>query len=318
MGNQLSQMFPPAPTFTEDSLPDLKDKVFIVTGASAGIGKELARLLYSRNGTVYAAARSTEKTTAALAWIKEQHPSSKGKLTHLHLDLNDLEGIKPSVENFLAQESRLDVLINNAGVFMTPLGPKTKQGYEIQLGTNCIAPFLFTKLLTPLLVATAKKEPAGSVRVAWVSSSAADVSAPKGGVDMQNLGYNKNTSTTAKYAVSKGGNILHAIEFRRRYGGEGVVSIVSFFFSIFFFLPPWIVSFMFAFDPDRFHTCVCIFFFFFSFSLTFPPLYSATQSWESQDGSCQSHTYMAEVDCQAHNASGYKRCVYGTFCEFGA
>ncbi|EUC37238.1 hypothetical protein COCCADRAFT_33506 [Bipolaris zeicola 26-R-13] len=225
MGNQLSQMFPPAPTFTEDSLPDLKDKVFIVTGASAGIGKELARLLYSRNGTVYAAARSTKKTTAALAWIKEQHPSSKGKLTHLHLDLNDLEGIKPSVENFLAQESRLDVLINNAGVFMTPLGPKTKQGYEIQLGTNCIAPFLFTKLLTPLLVATAKKEPAGSVRVAWVSSSAADVSAPKGGVDMQNLGYNKNTSTTAKYAVSKGGNILHAIEFRRRYGGEGVVSI---------------------------------------------------------------------------------------------
>ncbi|XP_014557851.1 hypothetical protein COCVIDRAFT_36709 [Bipolaris victoriae FI3] len=225
MGNQLSQMFPPAPTFTEDSLPDLKDKVFIVTGASAGIGKELARLLYSRNGTVYAAARSTEKTTAALAWIKEQHPSSKGKLTHLHLDLNDLEGIKPSVENFLAQESRLDVLINNAGVFMTPLGPKTKQGYEIQLGTNCIAPFLFTKLLTPLLVATAKKEPAGSVRVAWVSSSAADVSAPKGGVDMQNLGYNKNTSTTAKYAVSKGGNILHALEFRRRYGGEGVVSI---------------------------------------------------------------------------------------------
>ncbi|EUC44908.1 hypothetical protein COCMIDRAFT_96972 [Bipolaris oryzae ATCC 44560] len=225
MGNQFSQIFPPAPTFTESSLPDLKDKVFIVTGASAGVGKELARLLYSRNGTVYAAARSTEKTTAALAWIKEQHPSSKGKLAHLHLDLNDLEGIKPSVENFLAQESRLDVLVNNAGVMMTPQGSKTKQGYEQQLGTNCVAPFLFTKLLTPLLVSTAKKEPAGSVRVVWVSSSVAHVAAPKGGLDMQNLDYKKDASPTAKYAVSKGGNILHSIEYRKRYGGEGVVSV---------------------------------------------------------------------------------------------
>ncbi|KAJ5028843.1 hypothetical protein J3E73DRAFT_430444 [Bipolaris maydis] len=195
MGNQFSQMFPPAPTFTEDSLPDLKDKVFIVTGASAGIGKDLARILYSRNGTVYAAARSSEKSTAALAWIKEQHPSSAGKLTHLHLDLNDLEGIKPSVENFLAQESRLDVLINNAG------------------------------LLTPLLVATAKKESAGSVRVVWVSSAAAHVGAPKGGVDMQNLDYKKDAGAPTKYSVSKAGNVLHATEFQRRYGGEGVVSV---------------------------------------------------------------------------------------------
>lgn len=218
-------MFPPAPTFTEDSLPDLKDKVFLVTGASTGVGKELARLLYSRNDTIYAAARSLDKTTAALEWIKEQHPSSKGKLSHVHLDLNDLEGIKPSVEKFLAQESRLDVLINNAGVMMTPQGSTTKQGYEQQLGTNCVAPFLFTKLLTPLLIVTAKKEPAESVRVVWVSSSLADVAAPKGGVDMQNLDYKKNAGPTTKYSISKGGNILQALEFQRRYGAEGVVSV---------------------------------------------------------------------------------------------
>ncbi|KAJ5020639.1 hypothetical protein J3E73DRAFT_386549 [Bipolaris maydis] len=225
MGNQFSQMFPTSTYLHRRLVARPQRQGLYRAGASAGIGKDLAASLYSRNGTVYAAARSSEKSTAALAWIKEQHPSSAGKLTHLHLDLNDLEGIKPSVENFLAQESRLDVLINNAGVMLTPQGSKTKQGYEQQLGTNCVAPFLFTKLLTPLLVATAKKESAGSVRVVWVSSAAAHVGAPKGGVDMQNLDYKKDAGAPTKYSVSKAGNVLHATEFQRRYGGEGVVSV---------------------------------------------------------------------------------------------
>jgi retinol dehydrogenase-12 len=161
-------MFPPSPAFTESNLPDLQGKVYIVTGASAGVGKELARLLYSRNGTVYVAARSSEKAQAAITWIREAHPGSQGVLHFLKLDLNDLEGIKPSAEEFLSKEKRLDVLFNNAGVMIPPQGSKTKQGYELQLGTNCIAPFLFTKLLTPLLISTAKSSPRGSVRVIWV------------------------------------------------------------------------------------------------------------------------------------------------------
>ncbi|USP77509.1 hypothetical protein yc1106_04783 [Curvularia clavata] len=226
MGNQLSVFFPPAPSFTEASLPDLRNKVYIVTGASAGVGKELSRLLYSRNGTVYLTARSFEKAKAAIAWIKEQHPSSQGKLSYLYLELNDLEGIKTSAATFLAQESRLDVLFNNAGIMGTPKGGKTKQGYEEHLGVNCVAPFLFTKLLTPLLRATAEKEEKkGSVRVVWVSSMAAFLAAPSGGIDMRNLDYKKDAWQTAKYGISKGGNILHALEYRRRYGGDGIVSI---------------------------------------------------------------------------------------------
>ncbi|RAR11721.1 retinol dehydrogenase 12 [Stemphylium lycopersici] len=229
MGNQLSQMFPPAPTFTETSLPDLQGKVYIVTGASAGVGKELARLLYSHNGTVYCAARSSERANAAMAWMKEAHPSSTGSLHYLHLDLNDLDGIKPSAEAFLAKEERLDVLFNNAGVMVPPQGSSTKQGFEMQLGTNCVAPFLFTKLLTPVLVKTAKmqgvQDGGGGVRVVWVSSSAAHVGSPTGGLDVQNLGYEKDASMFTKYAVSKAGNVLHALEYQRRFGGEGVVSV---------------------------------------------------------------------------------------------
>ncbi|KAF3003771.1 hypothetical protein E8E13_009981 [Curvularia kusanoi] len=226
MGNQLSQAFPPAPTFTDATLPDLASRVYIVTGASTGVGKELARLLYSRNSTVYIAARSAEKANSAISWIKEHHPNSTGQLHFLMLDLNDLRGIKSSAEEFLSKEKRLDVLFNNAGVMMPPQGSKTTQGFELQLGTNCLAPFLFTKLLTPMLVQTAKSSPAGSVRVVWVSSSAAEVVAPLGGLDMENLDFKKkDLSATAKYGVSKAGNILHAIEYQRRYKDKGVVSI---------------------------------------------------------------------------------------------
>lgn len=225
MGNQFSQMFPPAATFTEHSLDDLKGKVYIVTGASAGVGKELSRLLYSRNSTVYLAARSSERANAAIQWIKEAHPSAQGTLHYLHLDLDDLEGIKSSAEDFLKKEKRLDVLFNNAGVMVPPQGSTTKQGYELQLGTNCVAPFLFTKLLTPLLIETAKKETTGSVRVIWVSSSAAHIFSPTGGVDMSNLDYKVDKTKEAKYAISKAGNVLHALEMRERYGKQGIVSV---------------------------------------------------------------------------------------------
>jgi retinol dehydrogenase-12 len=79
MGNQWSQAFPPAATFTEASLPNCLtfSERYIITGASAGVGKELARLLYSRNGTLYLAARSAPKVDEAISWIKAQHPDPK-------------------------------------------------------------------------------------------------------------------------------------------------------------------------------------------------------------------------------------------------
>jgi retinol dehydrogenase-12 len=109
-----------------------------------------------------------------------------------------------------------------------PQGSKTVQGYELQLGTNCVGTFLFTKLLTPLLLKTAREQPAGDVRVVWVASSAAARFSPQGGVDLENLSYGSDQSAFHKYGVSKAGNILHGAEFARRYGKEGVVSVVSF------------------------------------------------------------------------------------------
>lgn len=155
-----------------------------------------------------------------------KHKDSKGALVYLHLDLNDLTTIKASAETFLAQEQSLHVLWNNAGVMRPPQGSKTEQGYELQIGTNNLAPFLFTKLLTPLLQATAKTAPPGSVRVVWVSSSAAKNFSPHGGLDVSNLDYHIDKGAWTRYGISKAGNIYHAKEYARRFGKDGIVSVV--------------------------------------------------------------------------------------------
>jgi retinol dehydrogenase-12 len=106
----------PYPELTEKNLPNQAGRVFIVTGGYAGIGYELSKILYQHDGTVYVAGRSQEKGNKAIASIREAVPNSKGKLEFMHVDLADLSTIKPGIEKFLAQESRLDVLTNNAGV----------------------------------------------------------------------------------------------------------------------------------------------------------------------------------------------------------
>ncbi|RYP75977.1 hypothetical protein DL771_002049 [Monosporascus sp. 5C6A] len=221
----VTQCYPPAPTFTENNLPELDGKVYIVTGANTGVGKELAHILYSKNAKVYVAARSEEKAINAIKEIKERSPQSKGQLLFLQLDLADLSTIKASAEEFLSQETRLHVLFNNAGVMTPPQGSKTAQGYELQLGVNCVGSFMLTKLLTPALVATAKAEPPGAVRVVWVSSSAAEVLSPTGGLELDNLDYHSERYAHTKYGVSKAGSYLYSTEFAKRHRDDGVVSM---------------------------------------------------------------------------------------------
>ena len=77
------------------------------------------------------------------------------------------------------------------------------------------------------MIETAKTSPKDSVRVVWTSSNAAELFAPKEGVEMGNLDYGEEKGAWFKYGVSKAGNVYHASEFARRCGGEGIVSVVS-------------------------------------------------------------------------------------------
>lgn len=92
------------------------------------MGYEAASILYSKNASVYVAARSSDKATKAIESIKSspEGANKKGKLVFLSLDLSDLSSIKSSADQFLREESRLDILIHNAGVMTPPAGSKTK------------------------------------------------------------------------------------------------------------------------------------------------------------------------------------------------
>lgn len=90
--------------------------MFIVTGGYGGVGFELCKILYAHNATVYIAGRSSSKAEKALEALKKASPNSNGRVEFLSLDLSDLSSIKPAVESFNAQQQRLDVLVNNAGV----------------------------------------------------------------------------------------------------------------------------------------------------------------------------------------------------------
>ncbi|KAH0372771.1 NAD(P)-binding protein, partial [Aureobasidium melanogenum] len=214
----------PNPELTEKNLPNQAGRVFIVTGGYAGIGYELTKILYQHDGTVYVAGRSEDKGNKAIAEIRKAVPDSKGKLVFMHVDLADLTTIKPGVEKFLAQEERLDVLTNNAGVMTPPSGSKTAQGYELQMGTNVLGSFLLTKLLLPIIEKTAASSPAGSTRVTFAGSLAVDLLSPTGAVSWTNNEPTIHTSQQTNYGQSKAGNALLASALRRRYANRGIIS----------------------------------------------------------------------------------------------
>lgn len=159
-------------------------------------------------------------------------PTMPGKIKFLHLDLNDLESVKKAATTFTQQESKLDVLWNNAGTGANrvEIGATTAQGFEAMVGMHCIATLLFTELLRPQLraAAAAPEAPRGSVRVVWTSSFLAEGASPADGIDFTIL----DTGTkdrTRNYAVSKVGTWMLGCELARRYrlDQESIVSVVQ-------------------------------------------------------------------------------------------
>ncbi|KAF2093886.1 NAD(P)-binding protein [Rhizodiscina lignyota] len=225
MRNELSQFVPPAPRFTEKDVSDQEGRVFLVTGASSGVGKQLAKLLYGLNATIYLASRTESRAITAIDEIRAAHPSSRGALHFLEIDLEDFASVARAAKQFLQREERLDILFNNAGTMMPPEDAKTKQGYDLQLGSNAMAPLLFTQLLTPILAKTAKLREPGGVRVIWVSSSAAELATPKNGIDLNNLDFKKPVPNATKYGVSKAAMLLLALEYAKREKNNGIVTV---------------------------------------------------------------------------------------------
>jgi NAD(P)-dependent dehydrogenase (short-subunit alcohol dehydrogenase family) len=134
-------------------------------------------------------------------------------IEHLPLDLTSFASIANAANTFKSREKRLDILINNAGVMAMPYS-LTKEGYEIQFGTNHVGHALLTKLLLPVMLETAK-EPGADVRIINVTSIGHFL-APSGGIiwDQKEL---ENQFTWRRYGQSKLANILFTRELAARY-----------------------------------------------------------------------------------------------------
>ncbi|KAH7150898.1 amidase signature domain-containing protein [Fusarium sp. MPI-SDFR-AT-0072] len=216
-------LFAGSPRYTENDLPDLKGKVIAITGSNTGVGKEIAKMVYSKNAKVYMFARTTTKNEKARDEIKAAFPESRGELICIQLDLADLNSVQAAAAEFVSKEDKLHVLFNNAGVGFPEYGSKTKQGHELQLGVNCLGSFALTQRLTPVLVDTAKTSTPGTVRVVWASSTAAFWTSTTKYIERVKT--TNKQSLFQQYAISKLGNYYHATEYAARHKSDGIISV---------------------------------------------------------------------------------------------
>src|SRR3954470_11890064 len=183
--------------WTSADLPNLDGKTFVITGANSGIGLAAAKALGQAGAHVVLAVRDTNKGEQAAASVPGSHEVRK-------LDLADLESVP---EFAAAQDQDIDVLINNAGVMATPQG-KTKDGFELQFGTNPLGHFALTNLLLPRI----------KNRVVTVASTAHK----RGSIQLDDLNWERREyKAWSAYGQSKLANLLFTLELTRRLTEAG-------------------------------------------------------------------------------------------------
>ncbi|MDD1422054.1 SDR family NAD(P)-dependent oxidoreductase [Dolichospermum sp. ST_sed1] len=192
-----------------------KGRIVIVTGSSSGIGYETARVLANKQASVIIAVRNLDKGNKALAKIIQQNKDADVQV--MELDLANLASVKNFTENFQKNYSRLDLLINNAGVMIPPYA-KTTDGFELQFGTNHLGHFALTGQLLKLLIST------NGSRIVNVSSGAHNF----GKIDFDDLNWEKrNYAQWTAYGDSKLANLYFTYELNRKLKEQGINTLVT-------------------------------------------------------------------------------------------
>ena len=188
--------------------PDLKGKTCLVTGATSGIGKEIATGLVDRGATVVIVGRSREKCESVTEEIRSKFNLGKGqaKTSYLVADLSSQASIRQLAKEYTNSHQRLDILINNAGVFCAKRAT-TIDGLDYTFAVNHLAPFLMTTLLLDIIKA------GGRSRIITTSSVAhrgARINFDD--IEFKRTSYNGITA----YGQSKLANILFTKELASR------------------------------------------------------------------------------------------------------
>lgn len=191
---------------------DLTGQVIIVTGANSGIGKETTRVLAKTNATIILACRDATKAIPVVEELKTE--SQNNNLIFMKLDLSDLKSIEEFAKEFKSKYQRLDVLLNNAGLFN---GERvfTKDGFEMTFGTNHLGPFYLTILLLDIIKKSAPS------RIVNVSSDLNEY----GKMNWDDLHLEKDYGGNTAYMQSKLANVIFTRELQRRLEGTNVKAV---------------------------------------------------------------------------------------------
>lgn len=191
---------------------DLSNKTVVITGTSAGLGIETARVMAKAGATVLMAARDAQKNAQAIAAIRAAVPTAK--LQPIALDLSNLASVRKAAAEILAICPRIDILINNAGVMACPLA-RTADGFEMQFGTNHIGHFLLTCLLMPALKA------APAARIVNLSSGGHRISP----VDFDDPNFeHRPYNNWLAYGQAKTANTLFSVGLSKRLQKFGITA----------------------------------------------------------------------------------------------
>ena len=195
--------------WTEHAIPDLTNKVVIVTGVNSGLGYESVKAFAKKGAEVILASLSNQKGEEARMAIINEVP--QGNIQVRQLDLGDLDSVRAFAAGIKKDFEKLDVLLNNAGIMMTPYF-KTKDGFEGQFGTNHLGHFALTALLWDQISKAAHS------RIVTVSSAAHHI----GRIRFEDIHWEKKYSKWGAYGMSKLSNLLFTSELARRLQGAGL------------------------------------------------------------------------------------------------
>ncbi len=193
-----------ATDWTTHNIPSLAGRNIVITGANSGIGYRAAHVLAEKGAHVVMACRDAKRGAAAVAAIRRD--MSDADVALAVLDLASLASVQRFADDFLAQGRPLHVLINNAGVMTPPKRLETKDGFELQFGTNVLGHFALTARLMPAL------ERAGDTRIVTLAS----IAHKRGRLAFDDLQSLKSYSPMGAYAQSKLGDLMFAFELDRR------------------------------------------------------------------------------------------------------
>ncbi len=191
-----------------NEVPSQSEKVAIVTGANSGIGYEVTLGLIKKGFEVVMACRDMQKAVEAKSKILLQYP--KAKINIIMIDTSSLKEVKKFADQFQTQYKKLHLLINNAGIMMSP-HRVTDDGFENQFATNYIGHFALTGLLLPILTSTSGSRIISLTSLSYKWSE----------IKFDDFHFKKGYSKTKAYGQSKRACLMFAFELQRRLSAAG-------------------------------------------------------------------------------------------------